>query len=324
MNFSSVIFLLVISSLFLLQISNPFDIPERAYNAPTSEFVETLTSDSTPNPMFDNLNSVVNSSVDTNSSSILTIANNPFEISKNKKSAQEDSQKTPRQRASTKTSKRKTPGLFGIDENLIVLIYSLTMLIIITMAISINKNRFLTIIKSTASSNQIRALFRDPRAWTNGQSLILYLIFFFNAAFFLWQINTKLDLLPQTRFFMVLVLVCIVYMVRHSIMWIMSLVYPVENQATSHSYSIAIHNQAFGVILLPFILAIEYLSLVTIQNVIYIALGLFLLNYLLRQGKSALMSVGSRNFSPFYFFLYLCAIEIAPILVTYRILIGAL
>ena len=319
MNFTISIILLVINNLFLFQISNPFDIASRSdSNAQSNESQIVVSSTS------DDTTSIEDVAFDSSQTLNFRTIQNPFDLSKSKNSKESEISKLQGGQLTTRESNRKTPGLFGIDENLIVLIYSLTMLIIITMAISINKNRFLTIVRSTVSSNQIRALFRDPRAWTNGQSLILYLIFFFNAAFLLWQVNTKLGLLPQMRFFIVLAFVLMVYVSRHIIMWIIGLVYPVEQQAISHSYSIAIHNQAVGVMLLPFILAIEYLSLVPLANVVFSALGLFLLTYLLRQGKSALMSVGSRNFSPFYFFLYLCAIEIAPILVAYRILIGAL
>ena len=221
-------------------------------------------------------------------------------------------------------SRGKTPGLLQIDTDFLVLIYSLVMLVIITMAISMNKARFITIVKSTASSNQIRTLYRDTRAWTNGQSLLLYLIFFFNAAFIIWLANAKLNLFQETRFFLILLAVFLIYLFRHFIMWLIGAIYPVENQATTHSYSIALHNKAFGVVILPFILGLEYISIIPMRTTVLVLLGIFLINYLLRQGKSALMALGSRGFNLFYFFLYLCAIEIAPYLVAYKLLIGAL
>ena len=79
-----------------------------------------------------------------------------------------------------------------------------------------------------------------------------------------------------------------------------------------------------GVFILPVILAIEFLPGVEYSTFLYVLIGLFLVLYVLRQLKGLLSCFAIRGFNPFYFFIYLCAIEIAPVLVVYKMMIGAL
>lgn len=210
------------------------------------------------------------------------------------------------------------------DTKVIVLVYSLVMLIILTLAISIDRKKFGVIVQSCYNSNSLRTLYRDNKAWSNGQSIILYVFFFFNFSFIIWFLNVKMDLFPEINLFMICGICLAIYLIRHFVMWSMAEVFPLGQEVGLYNYSISTHNMVLGVFLLPFILALEFMPSLGYETILYGVLGVVVILYLLRQFKGVLLGFGIRGFNIFYFFVYLCAVEISPFLVAYKMISGAL
>lgn len=208
--------------------------------------------------------------------------------------------------------------------NIIVLVFSLVMLIIGTLAISLNKSRFSTMLKACINSNAIRSLEREPETWMNGQSIILYAMFFLNAGFFIWLFLSKNESTMPPHLFWIVLAVIGCYFVRHLILGLIGWVYPLGSTVGLHNFSISIHNQVLGIIIIPFILALEFIPWISVGKIAMVCAFFALVIYVLRQLKGFFLCLGNRGFNPFYFFVYLCAIEIAPILVAYKMIIGAL
>jgi len=242
---------------------------------------------------------------------------NPFDISKHSEAAGISA--GPSVRAVQKPS-----SSLSQDTKVIVLVYSLVMLIILTLAISMDRKRFGNILQACINSNHLRTLYRENQAWTNGQDIILYAFFFLNLAFVIWFFDVKLNQAASFNLFWIVGGVIVCYMIRHVVMWSISSIFPLGQEVGLHNYSISLHNIVLGVFLLPFIIALEFLPGVSYQSLLYGVFGLALVIYALRQFKGFLLSIGMRGFNPFYFFIYLCAIEIAPMLVGYKMMIGAL
>ena len=114
------------------------------------------------------------------------------------------------------------------------------------------------------------------------------------------------------------------YLIRHFTIWLLGSVYPLGAVVGQFGYSIMIHNIVLAIFLLPLILAVEFVTGVEVKTYVFIALGLFLIAYVFRQVKGIISLVSTRGFNPLYFFIYLCAVEIAPIMVFYKIIVGAL
>lgn len=250
---------------------------------------------------------------------------NPFE-KHNTPSSQELTRTLPRAAQEKQAPSTIISGADGgkRDTSIIVLVYSLIMLIILTLAISLDKNRFTAMMKSSINSNYLKTLFRDSKAWTNGQGIVLYLFFLLNAGFAIWLILLKLDSPWSYNLFIIIGAVTLCYVIRHAVLYAMASIFNLGSEVAIHNFSIGLHNMMLGVFLLPFIMAIEFLPGVSYTSFLFGLTTLFLVIYLLRQLKGILSCLGMRGFSPFYFFIYLCAIEIAPVLVAYKMMIGAL
>ena len=321
MKFASIIFLFLVYTICCGQSVNPFDIPKGSSeafeeHAPTNQEIV----DSSGN--FDSNTEIQNQTI-TPSTDVQPINNNPFDLPNplNQSSVQKPMPNSMPQKTSGSLAapvSNREPG----NMKLIVLIYSLVMMVILTLSISIDRNRFSSVLKSGVNSNYLKTLFRDTKAWTNPQFIILYIFFVLNLAFVVWLILLKSSY--TANLFIIIGAVFLCYVLRHLVMWSITAIYPVGKEVSTHNYSIALHNSILGIILLPMILIVEFVPGVDISTLGYLAIFVVVLIYILRQSKGLLSCLGMRSFNPFYFFIYLCAVEIAPILVGFKMMIGAL
>jgi hypothetical protein len=101
---------------------------------------------------------------------------------------------------------------------------------------------------------------------------------------------------------------------------VVSYVFPLNNEGNVHNYSIGVHNMMSSLFLIPVCLGMIF-GPEGLINFFIIAGFIFLgVIYLLRQSKGLLMAISIKGFNPIYFFIYLCAVEIAPFLIVFRMI----
>ncbi len=273
---------------------------------------------------------------------------NPFDIGMQSPSVKADSTKQQRQANLRQSSSSDNPfDILGtqsyssnntsLDEttladvpnqpksnDLLVLIYTLVSLSLLTFAISINRSKFISILKTFYNSIYLKALYKEGRKWFDLQSIILYGLFFTNAGFLLWLINDHYFYGKLPNVFVLTFAILGVYIIRHWIMWVIAYLYQLPSEVGVYSFSIGTHNMILGIILIPFIIAIGFLPMSQHRILLAILVCFVLVVYLFRQIKGVLSILMAREFNVFYFFIYLCAIEIAPILIAWKLVSGAL
>ena len=210
------------------------------------------------------------------------------------------------------------------DISLIVLIFVLAMMVILSLAVSLDRKRCSDVFRSLINSNSLKTLYRETNAWTNGQTVILYLSFFLIVPFLIWVLSIKYYGSGVVHLWWIGLALVMCYLIRHFITWLIAVIYPLGVEVGQFNYSIMLHNIVLAIILLPLLLAIEFVTSLEIKTYVFIAFGLFLLVYFFRQAKGVMSLLSMRGFNPLYFFIYLCAVEIAPIMLFYKIISGAL
>jgi len=252
-------------------------------------------------------------------------SDNPFDLNHQPSTRASDSPFSSSQVDSTPVRSNPIPNHTRRGpSDLIILIYSILMLVTLTIGINLNRKRFMMILRSAINSNHLKNLYKDHRAWTEIQSFVLYGLFFSNAAFLLGLLNTRFWENRLPSILLLLVGVILAYGIRHLVMWIISYVYAMDMQVGQHNYSIGLHNMITGVLIAPFILSFGFLPEGQGKFLLYALVAIVGLVYLSRQVKGLLSALTMRGFNLFYFFIYLCAIEIAPLLVAWKIVSGAL
>ena len=216
------------------------------------------------------------------------------------------------------SGKSRNLGIWGY-------LLSLVTLILFSIGIAINRSRFISILKSVVNSNYLKTLMRTARIGADFQFFLLYLLFFLNISTFLYFsfINNQFGAAEfiYSKWIWFFLVALSVYFLRHLVMWFIEFTFPVGSSVISYNYSVAFHNLVAGACLLPIVLGMQFGPESGLRIFFILGISIVALLYILRQSKGFLMAIGIRGFNPIYFFLYLCAIEIAPILVGLRILL---
>ena len=198
----------------------------------------------------------------------------------------------------------------------LTMVMSLLSLILIAFGISSNRLRFQKCLQSVINSNQLKGLKRSDKTHFNIQNILLYLAFVLNLSLFLYMGSSRLvDLSFELEWYYVLLGVILVYVVRHLVQQVISFTFPFDSASNLHNYSLMIHNIVLGVILLPLLIGLQFGPESLDGTFFFIGLASVILIYIIRQAKGVLFALSISGFSIMYFFIYLCAVEIAPVLI---------
>ena len=198
----------------------------------------------------------------------------------------------------------------------LTMLMTMLSLIMIAFGISSNRLRFQKCLQSVVNSNQLKGLKRSDKTYFNIQNILLYIAFVLNLSLFLYMGSSRLvDLSFELEWYYVLLGVILVYVVRHLVQQVISFTFPFDSASNLHNYSLMIHNIVLGVILLPLLIGLQFGPESLDGTFFFIGLASVILIYIIRQAKGVLFALSISGFSIMYFFIYLCAVEIAPVLI---------
>lgn len=245
--------------------------------------------------------------------------NNPFEVGlKNTEGNNRPIVLTPSAEKKTSTSiSPENMGNRNLNKGILALICFL-ILVTISFAVTSNRAKFMMILSSLYNSNSLKNLFRSAKSWFDLQGILLYVAFALSSTLFVFLIIKKGILPYNISWGFILLAIVLIYLIRHLFLVIIAYIFPVESAIDMHNFSIGVHNMIISIFLFPISLGMIFGPPGAFQFLMFLGISLTLIVYLLRQFKGFLMAITLRGFNTIYFFIYLCAIEIAPFLVLFR------
>lgn len=147
--------------------------------------------------------------------------------------------------------------------------------------------------------------------------VITFLVFITNKYFGLILIG--ISPLKQYLFFMAVI--TSTYLIKSVLSYLLSMIASEDELGKEYSFNIFIFCQTLGVILFPIILCIQFSKYPT-ELFLYPALIICLGFFTLRLLRGVVISVIEQNVGILYIFLYLCALEILPVLVLVKFLLN--
>lgn len=316
------VILLPTSILFGQNNNNPFEIKNRINTPPTNPSAAEILSDTSFVPLdtiksADYYTSTPTSQESNNQSGfkIKPSSKNPFEVNH-----------IPLRRKDIKSkSQDKTPQPSGSEVNIQrskAFIYWLTVvsLVLLVLASSASKNLISTTTKSIFNENILKLNRRTNSNIALG-SILLYLIFLINSGIFLMLLWTHYGSgsLSFTTFLKCSSLIAIIYTVRHITLYLFGSIFPLQKESSLYSYTIQVFNAFIGVVLIPINLFLAF-GPPNIQSIILL-FGLSILSILLiiRYMRGVTISINYIFNNLILFFIYLCILEIAPILLLVKV-----
>jgi hypothetical protein len=144
---------------------------------------------------------------------------------------------------------------------------------------------------------------------SGGLFITLFALFYNWASIPFWQL-----------FIYSTTILAIVYMIKYFVIYFTGWVFNAPDAAAEYRFIVFLINKLMGILFIPILFVIAYTDDEIKKIAITIALCIAALLIALRYLVSLARIRKNLNLTAFHFFIYLCAIEIMPLLVIYKLL----
>jgi hypothetical protein len=253
---------------------------------------------------------------------ILENSNNPFEILRGGNASVDTNA------AKTKTMlEQAAPSLLNREtysKNFLFWIFLIT-LSMMAVVVANGSAALRDSYQALLSDNSLRHVYRLQAGWGNIAQLAFYGLFLLNTSIFAFlMIYRFVGKPPMNQFwtFLFCVLgVCGAFLIKHTILYVVSYVFPIGKEVKLYNFIIITSGILLGLILLPLNIFIAYSPEFLGNFLTYTAFGAIALIYLVRSLRSLSVASPYLGGDQFHFFIYLCTVELAPILILAKLLI---
>lgn len=180
------------------------------------------------------------------------------------------------------------------------------------------QNTFQTVIRYSVTVG----MFNDNSQVQRQKDNILYAIYFISFAMFILVLENRWSLYPYdiTGFRLFLWNIAFLLGIFYTRIFLLNVVAHIFKQRKlfqEYLYHVFSLNKLFGIISIPLVFLLIYTEN-TINEICFIlAISMFLMMIIMKAIKGFIFSIEKHVFN-FYLFLYLCALEIVPILLMYK------
>ena len=210
-----------------------------------------------------------------------------------------------------------------------VIFIHLLLVLLVTSIWVLFRNLLQLCVRAILNDNIMTQLYRRRSGGQISALWLCYLFFLFSAGFFLYLVATEYGLqLPVTGVwsswltFTLLVMGAVGF--KLVMLTIIGRIYPLRKELSRYTFVFMVFSILVGVLLVPVNLLISYAPEGFRHFFLLAGAGVLAIVYLLHLVRGLFIAnqyVGSR---PLHFLLYICTIEIAPLLLMYRYLSDAL
>ena len=249
--------------------------------------------------------------------------NNPFDLSAAQNELREGINKTI---VSTKPSPviEEDNSSVSKKQNNWILVLSLFILAVTTVVFIFFRSLYAKVYKAIFSNNHLLLLYRERQAGAFGGFFIAYGLFFLSFGLFIYLALVHLNKLPEgdvlKYYSLITVSLAAIFIAKHFLLSLIAYIFPIGNEVRIYSFTIMIFAIVLGMVLTlaDFILAYSPEG-IKLYIMYFIGL-LFLVIYLLRSLRGLFIANRFAFNYLFHFLLYLCAVEIAPALIVYKMI----
>ena len=185
-------------------------------------------------------------------------------------------------------------------------------------------SRFLQpVLAAVVSHKETINLYNNRNSITQNTFLIMHFLFAINGGLFLYLTGYHFDILPEIGHFYTFLLLAagifLIYQIKFLILYLLGFFFDQVKAFSEYIHTISLYNKFLGILLLPVLAGMVLMNEQFTGIFIYTGAAVIAMSYIVRVIKGAGIIL-EKGFSVFYMFLYLCALEILPLLVVYKLL----
>jgi hypothetical protein len=211
------------------------------------------------------------------------------------------------------------PKPSGVIDKTAVAVIVLFVVLCIAMVRQYNNRRLAALINAFKASRFALQLQRQEYSINNRAAITLLIAFVITIAILSIHIIDYFipNTFPGSYLFRISILsgvIVLAYSIKMLSINVMGYIFDNTTAAKEYIFNILLFNQVAGVFLLPVAMVMLFSSQISIEIPIYLALLFFLFTFFFRIARTVSTLRGKQRISIIYIFLYLCTLEILPVL----------
>lgn len=189
-------------------------------------------------------------------------------------------------------------------------------LLLLAITKAFGSKRFSQIYKSIFSTYSAYEVVREEKVFFHRVNFSLFFVYIFSISlffYFLTSLNTPNQVEPYL-FPLILVVVFAAYMIKFGINSIVAFIMDQTQMIPYYSYNVLLYNYVLGIFLIPSLALIYFSDFHSLTVLKYVIIPLILIILLIRFIRFFAIGI-SNNISFLYIILYICTLEILPLVV---------
>jgi len=187
---------------------------------------------------------------------------------------------------------------------------------------------FAQTVKATTNFQVASRMYLDNSTLKNQLDRVLYVLFFLVIAFFLYYMEMRMGLLPYKLsggllYLFNLALLSGLFLGRIVLLNMVGFLFKQTKVFREYLYNAFVYNKLMGLVVLALLLFLVYTRGVVQDVFFWLTFSTVIFIFLMRLVRGMIFSF-KKEVLFFYMFLYLCALEIVPLVLMYRWLEGVL
>jgi len=304
--YTGYIFLVIISFMSAQSRNNPFEIKPRLQKLPLTDTIEVQIKKTIE--LLDTLSTASSKKNQQGKKpSTRSEEDNPFEIDH-----------VPLRKSLLSTKAENSNDSLGVkrSSNNFLFWFLLLACSILAIVLNIKSKSPGLIYKSMLNENMLKLLFREESTKFSTYLLLLYCIFSINLSVFLYLVYSYYnEPLGIYVFLAILAGVCILYTIRHLSLNVLGNLFSLNKYTDLYSFAIMIFNHFTGLILIPLNFLIAFGPSYIQGSILIISFIILSFLVMLRTIRGIFIVSEHLVGRIFQIFIYLCAFEIAPVLI---------
>jgi Domain of unknown function (DUF4271) len=195
----------------------------------------------------------------------------------------------------------------------------LVVLILMAFIVAGGRSAIRMAYQAVTSDNALRQIYKEPMGWGSLGYVSLYVMFWINAGIFIFLLMAYYQVKPpfgQFGTFMACVAsVSALIVLKHAVLYLVAKIFPIEKEVRTYNFIILTVGIILGLILMPINIFVAYSPPSMSVAFVYLGIAVIIIAFLVRSLRSLPVAASFLIDNRFHFLLYLCTVEIAPLLI---------
>ncbi|MBP7679603.1 MAG: DUF4271 domain-containing protein [Saprospiraceae bacterium] len=200
----------------------------------------------------------------------------------------------------------------------------LTALLLLAILAAFRRDLVGKVLRAALSENNIVAYQREPNRLA--PIIIFHVVFFLVGGLGIYLIfrynNCCFQHIDITLYLWCVLGLAIIVLLKYLLLFIIGNIFPLEKQMERYITIIAVFYCLLGMVLIPIVLLITYAPTTLTQPFILVMIAISAIFFAYRCLRGLIIASNQAIQHKFHFFMYLCAVEVAPVVILVKIIVN--